>query len=569
MTPQQSQEPGTPSQGWRRRSVLTGLGGLAGVAALSAAASGCSIQIRSEPDPTIGRDTMLINADKGSPLFDRNFNPYLTTKRTASTWIYEPLILVNPLDGSRTPWLAESWDLPDARTVVLTVRAARWSDGRDLTAEDVAFTFDLLKRFPALDLKGAWQRLESVETDGDRVVLRLLGEDAPALSVLGQTLVLPEHLWSDVADPTSWRNPDPVGTGPFLLGNYNPQQYSMDRNPDYWRAEDVVIAHLILPATNSQLDTVTRGYDWSYSYISDVEGTWGAASPDNLWWFPPAGVIALVPNLTVAPFDDVDVRRGISLALDRAAIAASATEGYMEPAGQTGLILPNQLADLDPTIPDQGLVTQDRDAALESFGRAGFTLSGDTLLDAQGRPLEFDLLSANGYADWTRAAQEVQRQLLAVGIRVRVQLPQPAGYQAAVNNGEYQVALAGMGGGDLFAAFDNLLSSRFYAPVGQATQNNVERFRDPAVDALLDRWRASLDPAEQQQLSHALQNVVYDQLPVIGLYYGGSWGLFSDRKFVGWPSASDPYMAPQNYDQAPLGIFVRLRLAGSTEGARG
>ncbi|WP_367651629.1 hypothetical protein [Curtobacterium sp. MCPF17_052] len=59
-------------------------------------ATGCSIQVRSEPDPSIGKDTMLINADHGNPLFDRNFNPYITNARTASKWMYEPLIEVNP-----------------------------------------------------------------------------------------------------------------------------------------------------------------------------------------------------------------------------------------------------------------------------------------------------------------------------------------------------------------------------------------------------------------------------------------------------------------------------------------
>ena len=75
---------------WRRAAVV-------GLAAAAVALSGCSIQISSQPDPSIGDDTMLINADKGNPFFTQNFNPYLTNTRTASRWIYEPLILVNPL----------------------------------------------------------------------------------------------------------------------------------------------------------------------------------------------------------------------------------------------------------------------------------------------------------------------------------------------------------------------------------------------------------------------------------------------------------------------------------------
>ncbi len=99
---------------------------------------------------------------------------------------------------------------------------------------------------------------------------------------------------------------------------------------------------------------------------------------------PAGGVIALMPNLEVAPFDDVNVRRGIALSLDRAEIAETASEGYMKPAGQTGLILPNQEQYLDPSIPDQGMITQDKDAALAAFAEAGYSLDGDRLVDGTG-----------------------------------------------------------------------------------------------------------------------------------------------------------------------------------------
>ena len=170
-----------------------------GLAAAAVVLSGCSIQISSQPDPSIGDDTMLINADKGNPFFTRNFNPYLTNTRTASRWIYEPLILVNPLDGTLNPWLATEWSQPDARTIVMTIRdGVEWSDGEELTPEDVAFTFQLLKDNPSLDIKGAWQHLESVETDGSDVIMHLQTEDAPSLSILGLTMIVPEHIWADV-----------------------------------------------------------------------------------------------------------------------------------------------------------------------------------------------------------------------------------------------------------------------------------------------------------------------------------------------------------------------------------
>ncbi|MBT1679612.1 ABC transporter substrate-binding protein [Curtobacterium flaccumfaciens pv. flaccumfaciens] len=529
-------------------------------------ATGCSIQVRSEPDPTIGKDTMLINADRGNPLFDRNFNPYIANARTASKWMYEPLIEVNPLDGKRNPWLASAWSQPDAKTIDMTIRSGvEWSDGSPFSAKDVVFTFDLLKKFPAMDVKGAWQHIKSIEQDGDHVVFHLKSEDVPSLTIIGQTYILGEDHWSGVKDPTTWRDPNPVGTGPFVLGNYTDQQYSMNKNPKYWQADKIAIKHLILPATNTQLDTVTRGYDWAYSFISDVKGTWGAASKTNEWWFPAGGVIGLIPNLTKAPYNDVNVRRGISLALDRDAIAETASEGNLSAAGQTGLILPNQERYLNPDIPDKGMITQDTKAALASLEKSGYTVQGGKVVK-DGKQLAITIMTANGYSDWLRAAQEVRRELTAIGIKVTIQAPQPAGYQQNINNGTFDMAMGGMGNGDVYQAFNSLLSSDFYQPVGKSTVNNYERYKNADTQKLLDEYKATTDTAKQQEILDQLQQTVYDELPVIGMYYGGLWGLFNTGKFVGWPSAKDPYMAPQNYDSAPLLIFTKLRLRDSAAG---
>ncbi|QVG67812.1 ABC transporter substrate-binding protein [Curtobacterium flaccumfaciens pv. flaccumfaciens] len=529
-------------------------------------ATGCSIQVRSEPDPTIGKDTMLINADRGNPLFDRNFNPYITNARTASKWMYEPLIEVNPLDGKRNPWLASAWSQPDAKTIDMTIRSGvEWSDGSPFSAKDVVFTFDLLKKFPAMDVKGAWQHIKSIEQDGDHVVFHLKSEDVPSLTIIGQTYILGEDHWSGVKDPTTWRDPNPVGTGPFVLGNYTDQQYSMNKNPKYWQADKIAIKHLILPATNTQLDTVTRGYDWAYSFISDVKGTWGAASETNEWWFPAGGVIGLVPNLTKAPFNDVNVRRGISLALDRDAIAETASEGNLSAAGQTGLILPNQERYLNPDIPDKGMITQDLKAAKANFAKSGYVEQGGKLVK-DGKQLSITITTANGYSDWLRAAQEVRKNLAAIGVDVTISAPQPAGYQQSINNGEFDMAMGGMGNGDVYQAFNSLLSSEFYQPVGKSTVNNYERYKNADTQKLLDEYKATTDTAKQQEILDQLQQTVYDELPVIGMYYGGLWGLFNTGKFVGWPSAKDPYMAPQNYDSAPLLIFTKLRPRDSAAG---
>lgn len=205
------------------------------------------------------------------------------------------------------------------------------------------------------------------------------------------------------------------------------------------------------------------------------------------------------------------------------------------------------------------MITQDTDAALAAFEQVGYTLDGDRLVGPDGAQLEFALTTANGFTDWTRAAQSVQSQLAAVGVKVTLKLPQPAGYQSAISNGDFEMAIGGMGNGDAYQAYNNLLSSEFYVPSGEPTANNFERYRSDEADALLLEYRETVDPDRQAEIVRELQNIVYDEMPVIGLYYGGIWGLFSDAKFTGWPSADDPYMIPQNYDSAPLMIFTKLK----------
>ena len=346
---------------------------IAAVAAMGLLA-GCSIQIQSAPDPSIPADTMLVAADNGSPLFERNFNPYLANKRIAAFYMYEPLVILNNVTGEETPWLATGYELPDPSTVVFDIRdGVTWSDGEKFTPKDVEFTLNLLKEFPALDAQGIWTFVESVESDDSTVTVHLQGEDVPAAQLVATTLIVPEHLWKDVDDPTTVRNPDPVGTGPYTLGNFAAQQYTVDKYADYWQADKVAAEHIILPATNTQLDVATKGYDWAYSFISDVDQAWVAAGNKNTYWFPPGGTIALYPNLTKAPFDDINVRRGLSAALDRAAVGDTAAEGYMEPAGQTNILLPFQQKYLDPSIPNSGLIEQNTELALQYFADAGCT----------------------------------------------------------------------------------------------------------------------------------------------------------------------------------------------------
>ena len=544
----------------RTRKRLTSALGLGLVAAL--ALSACAAP-ESSSNGTAGSSSLMLAADNGSPTFTRNFNPFVIEKRTMSLIINEPLMVVNALDGKSTNFLQSDFTQPDAKTIVSTLRdGVTWSDGEDFTADDVVFTYNLLKEFPALDTTGIWSRVESVTAEGQDVTFTLKSEDSSAPIIVLAVPIVPEHVWADQADPVTFTNENPVGTGPYVLGDFNANQYKMEKNEDYWQADKVAAEELVLPAANSQLDVVNNGYDWAYAFMSDVENTWNAADEGNEYWFPAGGTVGIAPNLTKAPYDDVNFRRGMSLALERGIIAENASEGTVGAAGQQGLLLPTQEEWLTDAIPDEGMVTQDTAAAEAAFAEAGYTLEGGKLVDAEGNQATMTITTPNGWTDWLRAVQEIQKQYMAIGIDVKVNQPQPAAYFKAVQDGDFDVAMTSFGGnGSVYQGYYNLLSSDFNRPLGETAPSNYQRYSNPEVDALLTEFRTTVDEARQKELAGELQEVMYNDVPVVSVYYAGLWGLFSDKSFTGWPNAENPYMTPTPYAASALVVLTTIKKA--------
>ena len=158
--------------------------------------------------------------------------------------------------------------------------------------------------------------------------------------------------------------------------------------------------------------------------------------------------------------------------------------------------------------------------------------------------------------------QTVKTQLEKIGATVTINQPQPAAYQQALSKGDFELAMGSFGGtGSPFQDFNNLLNSSFATPIGTQTLANYERFSDPQVDELLATLKTTIDEGDQKKIVAQLENVVYSQTPVIAMFYGGQWGLFSDKKFTGWPSAKDPYAPPMTWDSSPLLILTHLTKA--------
>ncbi|TWE11721.1 ABC transporter substrate-binding protein [Rudaeicoccus suwonensis] len=543
-----------------RRAMVTALVGACALATVTA----CSSDSGSSAG---GSSVLTIQGDAGNPTLVENFNPLMSSNALHGVnLIYEPLEIVSPIDGSFTPFLATSHKFINSTTLTFTLRSGvKWSDGTPFTAQDVVFTFNLLKKFPALDGTGVWQHLSSISASGSTVTMKFSSPSVPAAAIVAAVPIVPQHIWSKIADPTKFTNTKPVGTGPFTLQSFAPTEYTLVKNPTYWQASKIAPTEVKFPAQASsqsanQLQVTSGAFDWAYNYLPDVQKTYVDRDPkQNTYWFPPGGTIGLYLNLTKSPYSNADFRKGISLALDRTTIAKKAVNGYLDQASMSGLILPNLQKWLDPSLPNKGLITQSVSAAMASFAQAGYTMKGGKLVGSDGKQVTMTISMPNNFSDWVAAATEVSTELKAVGIQVNLDEPQFAQYQTEIQSGSFDAAIGGFGGsGSPYTDFNNALNSQFAAPLKTATANNFERFKDPAVDSALNTLAGATDEAAQQKATYALEQAMYEQTPVVLLYYGGSWGLFSTKNFTGWPSASNPYTLPTNYNQSLLMVVTHL-----------
>jgi len=538
-------------------------------ALLAAGASACSSHSAGTGAGTStssGGGTLTIQGDTGNPTLVENFNPFQpATELHGAYLIYAPLETVSTINGSYTPFLATGYKFTNPTTLVYTIRTGvKWSDGTAFTPADVVFTFNLLKKYKALDTNGVWSQISAVSASGSDVTFTFKAPNVPFAATIAQTPIVPEHVWSSIANPVTFTNTHPVGTGPYTLQTFAPTQYTLAKNPLYWDASKIAPTTVVFPAqatsqSTNQLEVSEGQFDWSYTYLPDVKATYVDRDPStNQYWFPPGGTIGLFLNLTQAPYNNVNFRQGVSLALNRATIAQKAVNGYMKPASTSGIILPNEQQWLDPNLPGQGVVSQNHGAAMAAFARAGYTSQGGKLMGPNGQAT-MTIVLPNSFTDWAAAATEISSELGQVGIKVNLDEPQYAQYAQTTQAGTFNAAIGGFGGtGTPFNDYNLTLNSAYAAPVHTPTVNNFERFNNAGVNQALGTLAAATNPAAQQQATDRLETMMYQTVPVVLLYYGGSWGLFSTKHFTGWPSASNPYTLPTNYNYSLLTVVTHL-----------
>ncbi len=363
--------------------------------------------------------------------------------------VYEELVFVNGLkSGATTNWLASSYKWGKGnKTLTFTIRSGvKWTDGKPFSADDVIFTYQLLKKNPALDLTADWAVLKSVSKKGNKVVFNFKTSAVPYFYyIAAQTPIVAKHIWSKIKNPVTYKETHPVGTGPFKMSSCSPQVIKYTKNSGYWQKGLPKIDTIYYPAftsndpANQQL--ASGKAQWGSQFIPNIKAYYSSKSSDNHYWFPPLVNVNIFINLKDPILSNVAVRRAIAYAIDRGKVSRIGEYGYEPASNQTGIVTPTFSSWLDKGLASK--ITYNPAKAISILQQAGFKKSGGVFHTKSGKPLSFRILNIGGYSDWVASVQVIQQQLKAVGIKITPENLSSTTFDSDAYNGKFQLMYNG------------------------------------------------------------------------------------------------------------------------------
>jgi peptide/nickel transport system substrate-binding protein len=511
-----------------------------------------------------GSSAVTISNEQGTT-WTCGFSPFNADVNFLSVGtVYEVLTFVNGLQsGKTTNWLASSYAWSNGnKTLTFTIRPGlKWTDGKALTADDVLFTFQLLKKNPGLDLNADWAVLKSVTKNGDKVVFNFKTSAVPYFYYIGgQTPIVPKHIWQSIPNPVTYKDSKPVGSGPFEMNSCSPQVIKYTKNANYWQKGLPKIETVYYPAftsndpANQQL--ASGKAQWGSQFIPNINKYYLSKSPHNHYWFPPLVNVSIFINQKDPILSNVAVRKAIAYAIDREKVSQIGEYGYEPASNQTGIVTPTFSDWLDQGLAKQ--VNYNPKKAEQILQQAGFKKSGGIYHTPDGKPLSFSMLNIGGYSDWVASVQVIQDELKAVGIKITAENLSSTTYDNDNYNGKFQLSYNGneSGGPTPYYELRQLLYSKNSAPIGKPAASNWERYENPAVDKLIEDYGATTDPAKQHQIIKQLEAVMVNEIPVIPVTEGVDWYQYNTEGLTGWVTQGDKFAKPAAYENPDWGVML-------------
>jgi len=501
-----------------------------------------------------------------------NFNPFSPTfLQPTDGVIYEPLFYYNLAStAAPKPELGTTykWNSDGTRLTITTRAGVKWTDGQPFTAADVAYTFNLIHKSPALNTSGL--NATASTTGPNTVVLNFKTTSfTQEAQVLGNTAIIPEHIWSKITDPAKDINANPVGTGPYKLKTFTPESYSLTKNTDYWQAGEPqidTVRYISLATADAAAGALLAGQvDWMSAFLPNLKQL-VAGHPNITYVNTPALTTSLFTcsntNLgCTGPQTDPAVRQAIYYAIDRTQLNKLAGGGYAVPASPTMLLPARDQA----WIANPANVTAPQVAnpskATSILEAAGYTKGPDGIYQKNGQRVSLTVQVVAGYSDYISAISVMTSELKAVGIELKSTQLSYNAWNSNETMGKFQLTMDSIG---LGASSNPNFTYQRYATanttkVGEvaASTGNYARYSNPTVDAAVATAAATNDPAAQKAQYAIVQKEIVRDLPYIPIYVNSTLTEFNTTNAVGWPSNTNTYAFPASWKSWDNGIVLK------------
>jgi peptide/nickel transport system substrate-binding protein len=502
-----------------------------------------------------------------------NSNPYLNSSAAAALgyrfMIYEPLAMVNdakPADPAK-PWLATKWDWSaDYKTVTFTVRdGVKFSDGTPMTADDVAYSFQILKdnaglNFNALDIA-------NVASSGNTVTVGFNVSQFVTQAKVLKTFVIPKAIWSKMADPTKDVVAKPVGTGPYTLDSITTQNVTLSVRPSgYWQTAPKVqkLLYTSYTGNDSMTTALTSGAaEWSYVFIPNAKTVYVAkdATHNHLFFPPSLSADGLWINTTVAPFNDPKLRQAMSMVINRDDIFNQGESGYFKPLVDSVTGLPTPAGEPFIDAKYKGQVSKvDVAGAKTKLAAAGYKLNGNVLTAPNGKPVTITLTDPAGWSDYQTDLSIIADNLSQIGIKATVDKADENAWGKNVGSGNFQAAMHWSNGGSTpYDMYENIMDGASLKPIGtDSPGGNYGRYNNPAATQALKDYANAPDDAGRTKALLTLEDIMVNDVPMIATSAGNVGAEYSTKTWVGWPDDSNSYAGPQPTIPDALDVVLHL-----------
>jgi peptide/nickel transport system substrate-binding protein len=541
----------------------------------------------SKEESTPRKETLYCNGQQWgtindwNPLSSNSNNSMAVSQNDNSReLVYETLFMYNMLDGELYGLLAKdySWNEDQTELTITMNPDAKWNDGTQVTAEDVAYTFDSHVKYETVQGSDYKNYIDSVEAvdDGTAVFKAKLDKAGFPVNPLKVTEYIPkiyvlqkaylqtveERNGNDADKIKQDRMEDFVSSGPYTSYYDDDQKIVLERNENYWGAAlwgslpaPKYIAHVIYE-NNAAGDTAFKAgeVDVSQQFITNVQKLWEEDGLPISTYIDevPYGVCATMPtaffNVEVAGLDKKEVRKAIAMAVDYDQIIASA----MSNQSPSFKDVPRSI--MNPTLGEQALVNQDELKEYQFTGKdikganalldkAGIVdKDGDGIREIDGKNLSYKAECPDGWTDWNASLEIVAAAGKDIGIDIETYFPDANTFYDDMTTRKFDICMWNPPAASVANPWGRAMAfmSTDYAKIEVNWSGNFGGYINDKANKILEKIPLETDKDTLKKYYTKLSKIYLDEVPSFSLMYRPMlFHAVNESVWTGFPQLDD------------------------------